>query len=99
MRDDPYAELREKVLNGVLRGGGESDPALRRASADGAGAPPDLQLLIDKIHNRAYTVTDEDIATLEAKYGDDEMFEIIVSAALGASRKRLMAGLTALDGA
>jgi hypothetical protein len=42
-------------------------------------------------------VTDEDIARAQAKYGDDQMFEIVVSAALGASRQRLMAGLEALE--
>jgi hypothetical protein len=34
---------------------------------------------------------------LQAKYSDDELFEIIVSAALGASERRLLAGLEALD--
>jgi alkylhydroperoxidase family enzyme len=52
---------------------------------------------VDKIHRHAYRVTDEDIASLQAKYGDDQMFEIVVSAALGASRQRLLAGLEALD--
>jgi len=44
----------------------------------------------------AYTVTDDDLVRLQPKYGDDQLFEIIVSAALGASRKRLFAGLDAL---
>jgi hypothetical protein len=42
-------------------------------------------------------VTDADIARLRGRHGDDEMFEIVVSAALGASRRRLMAGLEALE--
>jgi hypothetical protein len=42
-------------------------------------------------------VTDDDIARVQSKYGDDQLFEIIVSAALGASRNRLLAGLTALE--
>jgi hypothetical protein len=42
-------------------------------------------------------VTDGDIAPLQATYGDDQLFEIIVSAALGASRQRLLAGLRALE--
>ena len=45
----------------------------------------------------AYKVTDDDIARAQAKYGDDQMFEIVVSAALGASAKRLRLGLAALD--
>jgi hypothetical protein len=96
---DPYAALRDQVLRTVLQGAGESDPALRTAAADGTGLPGDLQALIDKIHAHAYKVTDEDVARLQRTYGDDRMFEIIVSAALGASRKRLLAGLKALDDA
>jgi hypothetical protein len=87
------------VFQIVLDGNGQSDAAIRRAAADGAGVPADLQPLIDKIHNHAYQVTDADIAQLQARYGDDRLFEIIVSAALGASRRRLLAGLEALDDA
>jgi hypothetical protein len=94
---DPHARLRDRVLQSVLQGAGESDPAIRRAAAEGTAVPPELQALVDKIHRHAYQVTDDDIARLQATYGDDEMFEIIVSAALGASRKRLLAGLDALD--
>ena len=94
---DPHASLRDQVLETVLQSAGESDPAIRRAAAEGKGVPADLQTLVDKIHRHAYKVTDEDIARAQAKYGDDQMFEIVVSAALGASRQRLMAGLKALE--
>jgi alkylhydroperoxidase family enzyme len=94
---DPYASLRDRVLQEVLNGAGESDPAIRSAAAEGSGVPADLHALVDKIHRHAYKVTDDDIAQLQPKYGDDQMFEIVVSAALGASRNRLLAGLEALD--
>jgi hypothetical protein len=94
---DPYAPLRDRVLLIVLDGQGESDPAIRKAAAAGSGVPADLQALVDKIHRHAYKVTDDEMAQLQAKYGDDRMFEIVVSAALGASRRRLLAGLEALD--
>jgi len=94
---DPHAILRDRVLESVLLGLGESDPAIRQAAAEGKGVPSDLQPLVDKIHRHAYKVTDEDIASAQTKYGDDKVFEIVVSAALGASRKRLLAGLRALD--
>jgi hypothetical protein len=94
---DPHAGLRDRVLRGVLEGPGESDPAIRQAAAEGSGVPADLQPLVDKIHRHAYRVTDEDIASLRERYGDDRMFEIVVSAALGASRRRLLAGLAALE--
>ena len=94
---DPHASLRDRVLEGVLQGAGESDPALRRAAAEGRGVPADLQALVEKIHRHAYKVTDDDIERLQAKYGDDQLFEIVVSAALGASRQRLLAGLEVLE--
>ena len=94
---DPHATLRDRVLNRVLLGAGEVEPALRQSAAKGSGAPADLQALIDKIHRHAYKVTDEDIARAQASYGDDKMFEIVVSAALGASNQRLQAGLRALN--
>ena len=97
MTSDPHASLRHRVLERVLLGPGETDPALRNAAANGSGVSVDLQPLIDKIHRHAYKVTDQDIADAQAKYGDDRMFEIVISAALGASRKRLVAGLKALE--
>ena len=93
---DPHAELRDRVLERVLDGEGESAVGIRKAAADGRGLPADLQPLVDKIHRHAYKVTDEDVARAQARYGDDRMFEIIVSASLGASLNRLLAGLKAL---
>lgn len=95
--DDPHAALRDQVLQRVIHGAGESKAAIRSAAAEGKGVPADLQALVDKIHRHAYKVTDDDMVRAQAKYGDDQMFEIVVSSALGASRQRLIAGLEALD--
>jgi hypothetical protein len=95
--NDPHARLRDRVLGRVLEGPGESEATVRKAAADGSGVPGDLQPLVDKIHRHAYRVTDDDVARLRERYGDDRMFEIVVSAALGASRRRLLAGLEALE--
>lgn len=97
MSTDPHAELRDRVYATVLDGPGETDAALRRAAADGVGLPTELQGLVDKIERHAYKVTDEDLSRLAATYDDDQLFEIVVSAALGASRRRLVAGLAALE--
>jgi hypothetical protein len=94
---DPYAELRDRVIQRVIEGPGDCEPSIRRAAAAGTAIQPALQPLIDKIHAHAYRVTDADVAALQTAYGDDGAFEIIVSAALGASQKRLLAGLAALE--
>jgi alkylhydroperoxidase family enzyme len=96
---DPHAAARDAVLRTVLDGPGQTDPSLRHAAAEGVGVPGGLTSLVEKIHRHPYKVTDEDIEALQAKYGDDQLFEIIVSATLGASRQRLMAGLRALEDA
>ena len=97
MIPDPHAGLRDRVLDGVLNGAGESDPAIRNSVAAHKDVPAELEVLVDKIHRHAYKVTDDDMAPLQAKHGDDRMFEIVVSSALGASRQRLLAGLAALE--
>lgn len=97
--DDPHAILFDELFRRVLDGPAETEPELRRKVARNLDAPPNLQPLVEKIHKHAYKVTDDDVARLQSTYGDDRMFEIIVSAALGASRKRLMAGLAALEDA
>ena len=98
MVNDPHAPLRQRTLDSVLDGPAETDAAVRRAVAvAGSGVPADLESLVAKIHAHAWRVTDADVAAAQARYGDDRLFEIVVSAALGASNERLAAGLKALD--
>jgi hypothetical protein len=83
--------------DGVLRGPGEADSRIREAVAGDGEIPAELVAVVDKIERHPYGVTEEDIAALKSKYSEDEIFEIVVSAALGASRRRLQAGLRALE--
>jgi hypothetical protein len=97
MSTDPHALLRDEVFEAVFQGPGESDPSLRDAAAKNQELPADLAALVSKIHDHAFKVTDEDVAAAQRLYGDDGMFEIIVSGALGASRERLAAALAVLE--
>jgi hypothetical protein len=97
MSTDPHVQLRDAVFDAVFHGPGESDPLLRAAAAKNEDLPPDLAVLVSKIHDHAFKVTDEDVAAAQRAYGDDGMFELIVSATLGASRSRLDAALAALE--
>lgn len=100
-----------RLVEGVLGGEGETYPALRRAVEHRAGAlsgrgntmqgevPEILQVYVDKIALHAYKVTDEDIKALQqAGYSEDAIFEITLSAALGAGMARLERGHEALKG-
>ena len=97
--NDPHAELRDRALASVLDGPAHSDSALRKAAANNEQLPNDLQYLVAKVHAHAYRVTSEDVARAQKIYGDDQLFELIVSSAMGASKQRLDAGLRALEDA
>ncbi len=97
MKADPHAATREAVMDHVLGASAETPGDLRCAAANNTGLPDDLVGLVDKIHRHAYKVTDEDLDAAKRRYSEDELFEVIVSAALGASLERLTAGLQALE--
>lgn len=93
---DQLAELLAATRRSVLDGAGSTDASLRREVA--AGAPPaELAELVRKIRERAYTVTDEDVDRLRARYNEDQLFELIVAAALGAAGERVNAALDAVE--
>jgi hypothetical protein len=94
---DPHEAGRRLIEDAVLRGPGHVDARLREAVAARRDVPDDLRALVDKVALHAYKVTDEDFAALKGRYTDDELFEIVVSAALGTAQERLRAGLRALQ--
>jgi alkylhydroperoxidase family enzyme len=105
--------LVDRVRETVLIGPGVTAPALRQAiearaaamsggvreADDVAPIPEDLIGFADRVATAAWRVTDEDIESLlGAGYSQDEVFEITVSAAMGAAHARLERGLAALRG-
>ena len=94
---DRHADGRRAVEDAVLQSPGHTSPALRRSLVRGEAPPDDLKPLVEKVRKHAYQVTDEDIASLSDRYSDDELFEVLVSSALGAALLRLDAGLAALE--
>ena len=92
------SDLQAATRHAVVDGPGSTDPALRRQVASGQPAS-DLAILVNKIRDHAYQVTDDDIETLRARYSENELFELVVAAAVGAAEYRLRAALAALDGA
>lgn len=99
------------LVESVLTTPGDTDPVLRRAvearSAELGGRPgqatgeiPEaLRVYVDKVARHAYQVTDRDVEELKAAgYSEDAIFEITLSAALGAGMSRLERGLAALRG-
>jgi hypothetical protein len=96
---DRFERLRARLAEAILGAPGESDPAERGKAMEGEGATPELTAFLERVQLHAYRITDEEVAALKAAgIGDDRLFELTLSAALGASRKRLEAGLRAMRG-
>jgi len=91
-------ELRRAVLARAF--GPPSSPLSgTERGTGGEDMPPDLAGYVDKVARHAYKVTDEDLVALKrAGNSDDLLFEVTVSAALGAAVGRLQRGLSALRG-
>ncbi len=102
-----YAALTKGLVDPVLDTPGHTPSALRRAALARAarpggpadGLPAQLAGYVDKVALHAYRVTDDDLAALlRVDSSEDAVFEITVSAALGAALARLDRGLAALRG-
>ena len=102
-----YAAFTQRLLDCVLGAPGDTSSEQRRAAlarAAGAVLPPGtredaLGRYVDMVARHAYKLTDDDLAALQrAGSSEDAIFEITVSAALGAALGRLERGLAALRG-
>lgn len=88
-KHDPHAKKMERLRHAVLSGPGSLPHHVRQAISKGVGLPGALEVFVQKINAEASTVTDDDIDELRAHYTDDQIFEAIVSAAVGAGLFRL----------
>jgi hypothetical protein len=96
-----HRDKRLAIEAAVLRGPGKTTSVLREAAAGGhesdrSALPEELRVLVTKVHEHAYRITDADLDALRGRYDEDQLFEIIVAAAVGAARHRFQAGQRAL---
>jgi alkylhydroperoxidase family enzyme len=97
--NDRHQEARRRLEDAVLRGPGHLDVQVREAIARRQGVPEELRALAEKVAREAYRVTDGDFATPRSRFTEDEVFEAVVSASVGAARDRVEAALRALEDA
>ena len=70
---------------------------MRRAAFDNVGLHEPIRTLIEKVADRSYTVTDEDIAAVRASgLTEDQIFELIVCAAIGAADRQYTSAKAAI---
>jgi alkylhydroperoxidase family enzyme len=90
-------QARKASITRILEGDGKASRAQRRAAFENAGGTGQLSTLIDKVARHAHTVTDDDIAAAKATgLSEDQIFEIVVCAAIGQSTRQYDAALAAL---
>ena len=95
--EDKKRSIHHLLVNRILQGPGRA-PADQRARAfDNAELPEPLRLLLDKVATTSAQVTDADFATArEAGFTDDQLFELVICAAVGHATRQYEAGLAAL---
>jgi len=95
-----HKEIRAEVVKRVLEGNGKASREARIAAFSNEGVAERARALIDKVAKNAYRITDEDIAAVkQAGLAEDEIFELVVCAAIGQSTRQLDNALAALDAA
>jgi hypothetical protein len=94
------AQLHRELVARVLEGDGKAAPELRRAAFDNAGLSETIGTLIEKVANRAYQITDEDVTAVHtAGLSEDQIFEIVICAAVGQATRQYNSALAALASA
>lgn len=90
---DTQTSLRHAVEERAARLGG------RPAGDAGEEVPADLADYVEKVAVHAYETTDADIENLrKAGYSEDSIFEITLSAAVGAGMARFERGMAIMTG-
>src|SRR5580658_3169243 len=82
----------------ILEGQGDTSAADRRDAFKNSGLAEPLGTLVDKVARHAYQVSDEDIAAArESGLSEDQVFEIVVCAAIGQATRQYDMAVAALE--
>lgn len=91
-------QAREALVTRILEGPGKGSPGDRRAAFNNSGLAGPVGSLVEKVATRAYAVTDEDInAARLSGLSEDQIFEIVVCAAVGQSSRQYDAAVAAVE--
>jgi len=92
--------LHRSLVARVLEGEGRASPEIRRAAFDNEGLAEPLRTFVDKVAHRARMVTDADIGSLKKTgLSEDQIYEIVVCAAIGQATRQLRNALGTLGAA
>jgi hypothetical protein len=95
-----YSGLISALRQAVLENPARTDSALRQSAATGEALAEPWLSYTAKVRDESWAMTDSDVDDLRAAgHNEDEIFEMTVAAAVGASLRALDAGLQALHDA
>jgi hypothetical protein len=94
---DKKRTAQRALVDRVLHGDGRASAELRAGAFGNEGLPPPLHALIDKVATRPAQVTEADFAAAAASgFSEDQLFELVICAAVGQSDRLYDVGLSAL---
>jgi hypothetical protein len=95
--EDRKRAAHRSLVDRVLTAEGRTSPERRAQAFGNDGLPPPLDALIDKVVTAPAQVSDADLAAAKAAgCTEDELFELVICAAVGQSARLYEAGLAAL---
>jgi hypothetical protein len=87
----------QAVVTRVLEGDGRASRAERRAAFDNATLTEPIHRLISKVAKHPTQITDDDVAAVKAAGpSEDQIFELVVCAAVGQATRQYQNALAAL---
>jgi hypothetical protein len=82
----------------ILEGDGTATRAQRRAAFDNARLTEPLHRLVSKVAEQPTQVTDQDFTAAKASgLSEDQVFELVICAAVGQATRQYQSALVALD--
>jgi hypothetical protein len=95
--EDRKQAAHKALVDRVLHGAGQASAELRALAFSNVDLPSPLQALVGKVVASPADVTDADFAAATASgFSDDQLFELVIAAAVGQSARLYDAGLAAL---
>lgn len=95
--DDKLRAAHRALVDRVLNGEGRAAAEQRARAFSNEGLSPPLDALIGKVATRPTHVTEADFAAAKASgFSEDQLFELVICAAVGQSTRMYEAGLAAL---
>ena len=95
--NDKKRAAHRALVDRVLNGAGRASAEQRTRAFSNDGLSPPLHALIGKVATRPAQVTEADFAAATASgFSEDQLFELVICAAVGQSARLYEAGLAAL---